>query len=161
MNILGGVRGADGPRLSAHKTLHLETMSGLSRLAERQIAKSRLKISLQGLKGEGKALPGRPGDAFVAAADAIGIRIMAEAGVLREEIILKKPAAAQPDHLATLTGAAAPPRGKRQWPNLRTLKCARRWPKRRGGGSCRARVGWAILPILPCLAKPPMAGFGP
>jgi hypothetical protein len=68
-------------------------MSWLSRLAERQIQKARLKGDLQGLKGEGQPLPDRPGDAFTSPGDAIGFRIMAEAGVLPEEIVLKKEAA--------------------------------------------------------------------
>jgi Domain of unknown function (DUF1992) len=78
-------------------------MSWLSRMAERQIQKSRLKGELQGLEGEGKPLPDRTGDAFVSAGDAVGFRIMAQAGVLPEEITLKKQAAAQRAHLATLT----------------------------------------------------------
>lgn len=78
-------------------------MSWLSRLAERQIQKARLKGELQGLEGEGKPLPDRPGDAYVSAGDAVGFRIMAQAGVLPEEITLKKQAAAQRAHLATLT----------------------------------------------------------
>ncbi len=82
-------------------------MSWLSRLAERQIQKARLKGQLQGLPGEGKSLPDRPGDAFVPAGDAIGFRIMAEAGVLPEEIVLKKQAAAQRALLATLTDETA------------------------------------------------------
>lgn len=81
-------------------------MSWLSRMAERQIQKSRLKGELQGLEGEGKPLPDRPGDAFVSAGDAVGFRIMAQAGVLPEEITLKKHAAAQRAHLATLTDEA-------------------------------------------------------
>ena len=81
-------------------------MSWLSRLAERQIQKARLKGDLQGLEGEGKPLPDRPGDAYVSAGDAVGFRLMAEAGVLPEEITLKKQAAAQRAHLATLTEEA-------------------------------------------------------
>lgn len=81
-------------------------MSWLNRLAERQIAKARAKGELQGLKGEGEPLPDRPGDACISAGDAIGFRIMAEAGVLPEEITSKKQAAAQRAHLATLTDAA-------------------------------------------------------
>jgi hypothetical protein len=72
-------------------------------MAERQIQKARLKGELQGLEGEGKPLPDRTGDAFVSAGDAVGFRIMAQAGVLPEEITLKKQAAAQRAHLATLT----------------------------------------------------------
>ncbi len=82
-------------------------MSWLSRLAERQIQKARLKGQLDHLEGEGKPLPDRPGDAFVSPGDAVGFRIMAEAGVLPEEITLKKQAAAQRAHLATLTDEAA------------------------------------------------------
>jgi hypothetical protein len=82
-------------------------MSWLSRLAERQIQKARLRGQLQGLEGEGRPLPDRPGDAFVAPGDAVGFRIMAQAGVLPEEITLKKQAAAQRAHLATLTDPAA------------------------------------------------------
>jgi hypothetical protein len=81
-------------------------MSWLSRLAERQIQKARLKGQLQGLEGEGKPLPDRPGDAFVSPGDAVGFRIMAQAGVLPEEIELKKQVAAQRAHLATLTDEA-------------------------------------------------------
>lgn len=81
-------------------------MSWLSRLAERQIQKARVKGELQGLEGEGKPLPDRPGDAFVAPGDAVGFRIMAQAGVLPEEIELKKQVAAQRAHLATLTDEA-------------------------------------------------------
>ena len=82
-------------------------MSWLSRLAERQIQKARLTGQLQGLEGEGKPLPDRPGDAFVSPGDAVGFRIMAEAGVLPEEIILKKQVLAQRALLATLTDASA------------------------------------------------------
>lgn len=76
-------------------------MSWLSRLAERQMQKARLKGDLQGLEGEGKPLPDRTGDAFVTAGDAMGFRIMAQAGVLPEEIVLKKQVAAA---LAALEG---------------------------------------------------------
>jgi Domain of unknown function (DUF1992) len=78
-------------------------MSWLSRLAERRMQAARLKGDLQGLAGEGKPLPDRPGDAFVSAGDAVGFRIMAEAGVLPEEIVLKKAAAAKRAELAGLT----------------------------------------------------------
>ncbi|MBI1172171.1 DUF1992 domain-containing protein [bacterium] len=81
-------------------------MSWLSRLAERQILKSQVSGRLQGLAGEGKPLPDRPGDAFVSAGDAAGFRLMAEAGVLPREISLKRLAAAQRAHLATLTDEA-------------------------------------------------------
>ncbi|NHB78211.1 DUF1992 domain-containing protein [Rhodobacter calidifons] len=81
-------------------------MSWLSRLAERQIQKARMKGRLQGLEGEGKPLPDRRGDAFVSPGDAVGFRIMAEAGVLPEEITLKKQVIAQRKVLAGLTDQA-------------------------------------------------------
>jgi hypothetical protein len=81
-------------------------MSWFNPLTERQIAKARAKGELQGLKGEGQPLPDRPGDAFITPGDAVGFRIMAEAGVLPPEIIFKKQAAAQRAHLATLTDPA-------------------------------------------------------
>lgn len=68
---------------------------------------ARLNGQLQGLEGEGKPLPDRPGDAFISPGDAVGFRIMAEAGVLPEEIILKKQVIAQRAHLATLMDTAA------------------------------------------------------
>lgn len=78
-------------------------MSWLDRMAERQIQKARLKGQLQGLKGEGKPLPDHTADAFVSPGEAIGFRIMAEAGVLPEEIVLKKEAARLMAELAALT----------------------------------------------------------
>lgn len=81
-------------------------MSWLSRLAERQIQRARLKGQLRGLAGEGKPLPDRPGDAFVSPGDAIGFRIMAQAGVLPEEITLTKQAATQRGRLRSLTDEA-------------------------------------------------------
>ena len=82
-------------------------MSWLSRMAERQMTKARLQGQLQGLAGEGRPLPDRTGDAFVSAGDAIGFRIMAEAGVLPEEITYKKQAIALRATLASLTDAQA------------------------------------------------------
>ncbi len=81
-------------------------MSWLNPLAERQIAAARAKGQLDGLEGAGKPLPDRPGDAYISAGDAIGFRIMAEAGVIPPEITLKKQAAAERAHLATLTDEA-------------------------------------------------------
>jgi len=82
-------------------------MSWLNRLAERRMQAARLKGQLQGLAGEGKPLPDRTGDAFITPGEAVGFRIMAEAGVLPEEIVLKKAAQAQREKLATLTDLAA------------------------------------------------------
>jgi len=59
------------------------------RLTEQQIRKAELEGKLKGLAGEGKPLPERPGDAFIDPGDAIGHRIMAEAGALPEELKLK------------------------------------------------------------------------
>ena len=78
-------------------------MSWLSRLAERRMQAARLKGQLQGLAGEGQPLPDRTGDAFVSPGDAVGFRIMAEAGALPEEITLKKQAQVLREKLATLT----------------------------------------------------------
>ena len=82
-------------------------MSWLSRMSERQMTKARLQGQLQGLAGEGRPLPDRTGDAFVSSGDAVGFRIMAEAGVLPEEITYKKQAIALRATLATLTDAQA------------------------------------------------------
>ncbi|EEW24705.1 DnaJ family domain-containing protein [Rhodobacter ferrooxidans] len=81
-------------------------MGWLERLAERQMLAARARGQLQGLAGEGKPLPEHPEAPFVSAGDAVGFRIMAEAGVLPEEIVLKKQALAQRQHLATLTDPA-------------------------------------------------------
>ena len=81
-------------------------MSWFNRLAERRMQAARLKGELQGLAGEGKPLPDRPGDTFISAGDAVGFRMMAEAGVLPEEITLKKQVLAQREKLATLTDEA-------------------------------------------------------
>jgi len=82
-------------------------MSWLNRLAERRMQAARMKGQLQGLAGEGKPLPDRTGDAIITPGEAVGFRIMAEAGVLPEEIVLKKAAQAQREKLATLTDPAA------------------------------------------------------
>ena len=81
-------------------------MSWFNKLTERQIAKARAKGELSGLEGEGKPLPDRPGDVYISAGDAVGFRIMAEAGVLPEEIIRKKQAAALRAQLASLSDEA-------------------------------------------------------
>ena len=78
-------------------------MTWLTRLIERQIQKARLKGDLENLEGEGKPLPDRTGDALVEPGVAAGFRIMAEAGVLPEEIELKKAIAAQKAHMAGIT----------------------------------------------------------
>lgn len=60
------------------------------RLAERQILKAQAEGQLDGLEGSGKPLPHRPGEALIDAADAVGHRIMAEAGAVPQEITLRK-----------------------------------------------------------------------
>jgi len=82
-------------------------MSWLSRLVERRILAARAKGALEGLEGEGKPLPDRPGDAFVDPGEAAGFRIMAEAGALPEEIRLKKRIEAARADLAAITDPAA------------------------------------------------------
>jgi len=78
-------------------------MSWLSRLAERQIARARLRGDLEKLEGEGKPLPEHPENAFIDAGDAVGFRIMAQAGVLPEEITLKKQVLLARAELANIT----------------------------------------------------------
>jgi len=80
---------------------------GIRNLIERQIQKARLEGKLDGLEGEGKPLPDHPEEAFVSTGDAVGFRMMAQAGVVPEEIEIKKQIAAQHAHLKTLTDAAA------------------------------------------------------
>ena len=81
-------------------------MSWLGRLSERRILKSLAEGRLQGLAGEGRPLPDRSGQAHLDAGEAIGFRIMAEAGALPEEIVLKKRVAAQRARLAALADPA-------------------------------------------------------
>jgi len=76
------------------------------RLTEAQIKKAEAEGKLSGLAGEGKPLPDRPGDAFIDAGDAVGHRIMAEAGALPEEIRLKKLLADARARYATLSDEA-------------------------------------------------------
>lgn len=78
-------------------------MAGHDRMVERQILKALAEGKLSNLEGEGKPLPDHPEDAYVSAADAAGFRIMAEAGVLPEEITLKKQADALRSAIAAET----------------------------------------------------------
>lgn len=64
-------------------------MDKLQQLTESQIRKALAEGKLSGLEGEGKPLPLRPRDALIDAGDAVGFRIMAEAGALPDEIKLK------------------------------------------------------------------------
>ena len=77
------------------------------RLVERQILKARAEGKLDGLDGEGKPLPDHPEAALADPATAAGLRIMAEAGVLPEEITLKKAMDAARVAYARLTDADA------------------------------------------------------
>jgi len=70
-------------------------LAWMQRLVERQILKAWAEGKLQGLAGEGKPLPDHPEAPFVDTGDAVGFRMMAEAGVLPPEIVLKKQIAAQ------------------------------------------------------------------
>ena len=65
-------------------------MRSWHRLTEQRIRQAEREGKLSGLDGEGKRLPDRPGDAFIDPGDAVGHRIMAEAGALPEEIKLKR-----------------------------------------------------------------------
>lgn len=59
-------------------------------LAERQILKAQAEGALEGLEGEGKPLPDHPEEQMVDPGTAMGMRIMAQAGVKPEEITLKE-----------------------------------------------------------------------
>lgn len=78
-------------------------LGSLQKLIERQIQKARLRGQLDGLEGEGKPLPDRPDEAYVDVGEAVGFRMMAQAGVVPEEIQIKKEMDAHKAHLATLT----------------------------------------------------------
>lgn len=71
-------------------------------LVENQINKAKAQGQLEGLKGEGKPLPSRQGGDIVSA----GLGIMADAGVLPKEIVLKKDVAAQQKVLKKITDPA-------------------------------------------------------
>ncbi|GGD39684.1 DUF1992 domain-containing protein [Sinisalibacter lacisalsi] len=80
------------------------------RLTEQQIRKAEAEGKLKGLAGEGKPLPDRPGDAFIDPGDAIGHRIMAEAGAMPEELKLK----ARLDEARKAWAAATDPADKKR-----------------------------------------------
>ncbi|BBU55261.1 MULTISPECIES: DUF1992 domain-containing protein [Mameliella] len=64
-------------------------MPNFDRLTEAQIRKAEAEGKLKNLEGEGRPLPHRPGDALIDPGEAVGYRIMAEAGALPEEVGLK------------------------------------------------------------------------
>lgn len=77
-------------------------LGSLQKLIERQIQKARLRGQLEGLEGEGQPLPERPEEAFVDVGEAVGFRMMAQAGVVPEEIRIKKELDAHKARLAKL-----------------------------------------------------------
>ncbi len=74
-------------------------MGWLDRMAERMMLKARAEGKLSGLEGEGRPLPDRPIETDATAA---GFRIMAQAGVLPQEIVLKKQVIAAQARLAEM-----------------------------------------------------------
>lgn len=82
-------------------------LRSLRELIERQIQRARAQGQLSDLEGEGKPLPVRPEEALVDSADAAGFRIMAQAGVVPEEIEIKKAMDAQTKRLADVQDADA------------------------------------------------------
>ena len=77
------------------------------KLAERQILKAKVEGKLEKLVGEGKPLPNRPEEAFLDAGEAAAHRMMAEAGALPEEILLKRALAEAKDAWAKVKGTDA------------------------------------------------------
>ena len=59
-----------------------------ARLAERRMLAARAEGKLSNLEGEGKRLPDHPEDAYVDPLEAIGFRIMHEAGFMPQELEL-------------------------------------------------------------------------
>jgi len=79
----------------------------LERMAERRMLKARAEGKLDKLEGEGKPLPDRSGEAHLSAGEAVGFRMMAAAGVLPEEIVLKKQVEEARAALAAVKGTEA------------------------------------------------------
>lgn len=94
-------------------------MRSWHRLTEQRIKKAEAEGKLKGLAGEGRPLPERPGDAFIDPGDAVGHRIMAEAGALPEEIMLKRALDAA---RAAWTEAKDPQEKKRQMARIADLE---------------------------------------
>lgn len=97
-------------------------MSWLDKLAERRMQAAVAKGELQGLAGEGKPLAEPTLPHFVSALDAIGFRIMAEAGVVPEEIRLQKECDSLRKTIATLTDVAAINDAQRKLADLETRR---------------------------------------
>lgn len=100
-------RGLSGLRFAPDPCYIAPVMTSFQKLTERQIQKAQLTGQLDNLAGQGKPLPDRPEEALVDAGEAAGFRIMAQAGVVPEEIALKKAMSAQQAHLATLADPKA------------------------------------------------------
>ncbi|MCV6584320.1 MAG: DUF1992 domain-containing protein [Marinibacterium sp.] len=75
-------------------------------LAERQILKARAEGQLDNLEGQGAPLPHRPEEAMVDAATAAGHRMMARAGAVPPELVLRKELQAARAAYASLTDPA-------------------------------------------------------
>lgn len=84
-------------------------------LVERQILKAKAEGKLHGLAGEGRPLPDRPPED----ATAVGMRIIAEAGVLPKEFELKKQVDAQ---LEVLRETTCPEERKNEMSKLADLQ---------------------------------------
>jgi hypothetical protein len=80
--------------------------SSFNKIAERRMLKALAEGKLSNLPGEGKPLPDHTADAFVDPGDAMGFRIMAEAGVLPDEIVFKKAIITAKADLAKMTDPA-------------------------------------------------------
>ncbi|MEL6806311.1 MAG: DUF1992 domain-containing protein [Pseudomonadota bacterium] len=78
-------------------------LRSLQSLIERQIQRARSRGQLEGLEGEGQPLPDRSEEAFVDVGEAVGFRMMAQAGVVPEEIRIKQELDAHSACLAELT----------------------------------------------------------
>ncbi len=61
-----------------------------TRLAERRILAAQAEGKLEHLEGEGKPLPARPETPFVDPLEAVGMKLMAEAGFMPREVELAK-----------------------------------------------------------------------
>lgn len=79
-------------------------MTGFRDLVERQIRKAEAEGQFDNLAGAGKPLPPRASGGDVI--EEAGFRIMAEAGVVPEEIGLRKEIAAQKARMAEITDPA-------------------------------------------------------
>ena len=65
-------------------------MDGLARLAERRMLAAQAEGKLSNLEGEGKPLPQHPEEAYIDPLEAVGFRIMHEAGFVPQELQLAR-----------------------------------------------------------------------